>query len=96
MSAFDEHRADLVRAVFENLGATATRTGYALAFPVRMRRRSAEANGMAYEVMTARIYTTDAVLALGEKLTVGNTTWEIDGVLEKDALTNTYTLRSTA
>lgn len=94
MSVFDEHRADLVRAVFENLGTTATRTGYALAFPARMRRRSAEANGMTYEVMTARIYTTDADLAVGEKITVDARTWEIDGVFEKDALTNTYTLRA--
>lgn len=96
MPVFTEHRAELGRAVFEHFATTATRTGYALAFPVRIRRRGAEGNGVAYEVTTAQIYTVDAQLAVGEQITIsGGRTWVLDGLLERDALTETFTLRAT-
>ena len=95
MPVFTEHRAELARAVFEHFATTATRTGFAPAFPVRIRRRGAEAEGVAYELTTAQIYTADAQLALGEQITVDGRTWVLDAVLERDALTETYTLRAT-
>lgn len=95
MSRFASLRDELVAEVFDLWGTDATRTGYPLPFQCVLRASAAEANGVAYEVMTARIYKSDAVLALGEVLTADAQNWEIDGVLARDALTNTYTLRAT-
>lgn len=94
MPAFTEHREELARVVFEHFAVSATRTGLATAFPVRMRRRGAEAEGIAYELTTAQIYSSDAQLALGDQITVLGRTWVLDGIFERDALTETYTLRA--
>jgi len=94
MSKFAALRAELIAEVFDQFADTATRTGYPLSFAVRIARATASDEGVSYEATTARIYKADAELANGEQITIGSKSWEIDGVIERDELTITYTLRA--
>ena len=94
MPTFDDHQAALNSAVFAEYGKTAKIAGYLAPIPVVMNRRAAEFEGVAYEQNTAQIYISDAVPAIGKTLTVGCDKWEIADVLERDELTQTYTLKA--
>ena len=94
MPNFDAHHAALMGAVFGEFGQLATRTGSASTFPVCLIRQTAESEGVTYPVDTVLIYRTDAEMVIGERLMIGAKSWEIDAILERDELTQTYTLRA--
>ena len=94
MPAFDDHQAALNSAVFAEFSKPAKCAGYLAPIPAVFNRRTSEFEGVTYAQDTAQIYISDAVLIVGKVLTVGCDRWEIAGIVERDELTQTYSLKA--
>ena len=92
MSAFADLHAEALGVVVETWGAPVTRTGKTTPFNAVIRPQNATVEGVSHRVMTAIIYHVDGQNILNERIKSGNSTWKIDGILERGRISNTYIL----